>query len=454
MLRQIRLLLGISVFWLALSILLDGVTTLVLPLQISKVSSREMQATMLGLLTLVGLLMGALVQPIAGALSDRWRPVLGRKGFIGIGLLLNLLSLFLFSFFDNLAGIMIGYLFIQISASLAQAGQQGLIPDLIDRERRGVASGLKGFMDMTGAMLGFVLLGQLLGADKTPLALGVIAAILVSAYLLAVLLTPEDKADLGKKPLQKTVSVAGLFRLDLQEQTAFRQVLIARFLFLFGIYAIGRFLVLFVANRLGLDPNEAAEQAGMLLAGLAFVTILASPITGWLADRAGRIPLMFAGAILSAMGTLLLIWADSMDEIFLFGGLMSLGSAAFSSGSWALVADLVPKNQPAHYFGLANFSIAGPAALVGLLGPAIDSVEAMAPGSGYTLLFIVAATAFLASILPIRNWSWKETNYPGVKNGNKRKDRPDAPGLAVIHIPADPATVEEDQDPPRGSTQL
>jgi hypothetical protein len=66
--RQIRLLFGISVFWLALSVLFDGVNTLVLPLQLGALASQNNQATLLGLLTFVGLLAGALVQPIAGTL--------------------------------------------------------------------------------------------------------------------------------------------------------------------------------------------------------------------------------------------------------------------------------------------------------------------------------------------------------------------------------------------------
>jgi MFS family permease len=162
MLRQLRLLTGISVFWLALSMLFDGINTLVLPLQLSELADEKTQATALGLFTFIGLLAGALIQPVAGALSDRLRPLLGRKGFIGIGLLLSLASLFLFAIFQSLAAVMIGYLAIQLSASFAQAGQQGLLPDLVDERRRGLASGLKGFMDITGALFGFVLLGQLL----------------------------------------------------------------------------------------------------------------------------------------------------------------------------------------------------------------------------------------------------------------------------------------------------
>src|ERR1044072_1540708 len=131
MLRRVRLLVGISIFWLALSVLSDGVNTLVLPLQLGGLSSSNNQATLLGLLTFVGLLAGAFVQPIAGAFSDRLQPRLGRRGFIGIGLILSLASLFFFAAVKSIFGILISYLAIQVSASIAQAGQQALLPDLI-----------------------------------------------------------------------------------------------------------------------------------------------------------------------------------------------------------------------------------------------------------------------------------------------------------------------------------
>src|ERR671925_364957 len=100
--RQIRLLVGISIFWLALSALFDGINTIVLPFQVGVLASQSNQATLLGLLTFVGLFAGALVQPIAGTFSDRLQPIFGRKGFIGIGVFLSLISLFLFAIFQNL----------------------------------------------------------------------------------------------------------------------------------------------------------------------------------------------------------------------------------------------------------------------------------------------------------------------------------------------------------------
>ena len=438
--RQIRLLFGISVFWLALSVLTDGITTLVLPLQLSRLANQQNQATILGLLTFSGLLAGALIQPLAGAVSDKLYSQLGRKGFIGIGLVLTFLSLFLFAKFSNLVGLIVGYLAIQVSASIAQAGQQALIPDLVDERRRGLASGLKGFMDLSGAMLGFVLLGQLLGAGKLMLAVEVIGGILIGSYLLAVLLTPEDKPNRSNAVKTRTIPLGRTYRLNRTEHPVFVQLVAARFLFLLGIYATGRFLLLFVANRLGLSEEQAAEQAGNLLAALALITVLASPLTGWLADRVGRLPLMIGGAIFSAASALLLIWATSTGQILLFGGLMSLGSAAFSGGNWALLADIVPRNQSARFFGLANFSSAGSAAVAGLFGLLVDWGDRIAPGMGFSMLFAAASLAFAASVLPLKHKLLKEI---GEKNGNKEKNCADDSGLAILSIPTDLAHPEE-----------
>ena len=442
--RHFRLLFGISVFWLALSVLTDGINTLVLPLQISVLTDQHYQATILGFLTFIGLLAGALIQPIAGAFSDKLYPRWGRKGFIAFGLFASLISLFLFAVLPSLLGVIVGYLAIQISASIAQAGQQGLIPDLVDEHQRGLASGFKGFIDLAGAMVGFVLLGQLLGSGKTRFALEIIAAILVVAYLVAVLLTPEDKAHKESAIKTTAVSLPEIFQLDLREHAAFVQLVIARFLFLLGIYITGRFLLLFVANRLGISENQAAEQAGTILAGLALITILASPFTGWLADRIGRIPLMMGGALFSAVSAMMLIWAHNTAQILIFGGLMSLGSAAFAGGSWALLADLVPKDSSARFFGFANFSTAGSAAAAGLLGPLVDAGNRISNGLGFSLLFAIASLAFLAGILPLRNRALKVV---GENYGNKRKVRANDSGLAVISLPTDLASPEEDSHP-------
>jgi MFS family permease len=88
--RQMRLLLGISVFWLALSMLFDGVNTLVLPQHLLGFTQSASRATTLGLLSFVGLLLGMLVQPVTGLVSDHLRPRWGRRAVIALGVVLIL----------------------------------------------------------------------------------------------------------------------------------------------------------------------------------------------------------------------------------------------------------------------------------------------------------------------------------------------------------------------------
>jgi MFS family permease len=396
---QARLLIGVNVFWLALSLLFDGLNTLVLPYRLFTLVDEAQQATALGLITFVGLAVGAAVQPIAGALSDRNRSRWSRRGAIGLGVLLALPSLTLFGLAGGVIAALLGYLLVQIAASVAQAGQQALLPDLIAMNRRGIAAGLKGFMDVVGATLGFVILGQLLGGGGTVSALLVIGAALVLLVLLTVLLAREP----ARPPTcVARVGVTDAFRFDVRRHRAFASLIASRFLFLLGTYAVGRFFLFFVADRLALDPNGAAAEAGALLGGLGLVTALAALPAGWAADRIGRVPLMVAGAGLSAAGVLLLATASSSTTILLFGGLMALGSAAFSAANWALTADLVPVDEAARFMGLANFGTAGAAAAAGLFGPLVDWANGRNESTGYTALFVLAAVAFIASVVPLR----------------------------------------------------
>ena len=386
--------------------LLDGINTLILPNQLIGLVSEGNEATLLGLLTFFGLLSGMLVQPLAGTISDRTRRRWGRGEFIGIGLVFTLISLAVFGLFRSMAVMIFGYLAIQVAASIAQAGQQGFIPDLVSPQQRGVAAGWKGFMDIGGAMLGFVVLGKFLGRGQAGLALIAIGLTLVLAFLITVVLVKEDWQSArisqdGRAVYHNSSLLAGAFRLDLQEHRPFAWLVLSRFLFLLGTYTVGRFLLYFVAERLRLGANQAANEAGNLLAGLALITVLVSPLAGWMADRLGHVPLMVTGAVVSALGTLLLIIADSSIQILLFGALMSLGSAAFASANWAMTADLSPPTDSARFFGLANFGTAGAAAAAGLFGTLIDGANRLVAGSGYPALFLTATLALLASTLAL-----------------------------------------------------
>jgi MFS family permease len=390
--RSVGALIAMSLFWLPLSLLTDGFTNIVLPSRLFDIPDAS-RAAVLGAISFVGLALSAAIQPVVGYVGDRLRPHVGRHGVLTGGVALVLIALLTFGTAPTLLTVALAYVVLQAGAAISQSALQAYLPDQVPRDRRGLGAGLKGFMDLVGATVGFVVLGALLAAGQVTTALLAAGAVTLGFFGLTVVLVREPN---GGGPATGRGDWRAIFRIELPRDRPFVWVVAARFLFLLGIFAVGRFLYLVVADRLGLGDDDAAGTVGGLLAGLALLTGIAALPSGWLADRIGRRRVMAAGGLLAALGIAILASADGLLPILVGGGLMAVGSASFSAANWALTTDLVPSRESARYMGLANIGTAGAAAAAGLLGPLVDLSNG-AFGSGYTLLFIAAAAACCAS---------------------------------------------------------
>jgi Major Facilitator Superfamily len=270
-----------------------------------------------------------------------------------------------------------------VGVGVVQAGYQGLLPDRLPPGLRGRGAGAKGLFDVGGAFAAFAILAGILAAGQAALAVGILVIGLVGTVALALALVG------GARQPARAVSEDWWQRL--RAPGGLTQLILARFLFLLGIYAVGRFLLLFVAERQGLSADAAAGEAGAVLALLTLLTAGSALPAGWLADRIGRRTLMLLGGLTGALGIGLLPLAASSTLLLAFGGLMAIGSAAFGAGSWAMLADLSEGGHAGRLLGIANFGTAGSAAAAGLFGPLIDGVSTAAPGNGYTVAFLAAA---------------------------------------------------------------
>src|SRR5688572_10402181 len=292
-------LLAVSLGWVGISMASDGVLAVLLPHQTMAAGNRD--ATTLGITTFVAIALAASIQPFAGRASDR----IGRWQIIAIGLALASAGIGLL--LDS-ATALPGAVVTLAGVSIAQAGHQPLVADRIGRRWRGQAAGLKGALDVGGAFLGFLVLASLLGRGEALIAGVALAAGLIIPFVAAFALFGPRARPTDEPEYALTIAPAS------RDRNRELFILIgARFLFLLGIYVVGRFLVLWFAYRFRLAPDAAAEQAGGLLAGLALVTVLASLPSGWLADRFGRQGLMLAGGALAAVGIALLPFSGSLE---------------------------------------------------------------------------------------------------------------------------------------------
>ena len=192
-------LLLVNLFWLGLNIRNNAVGTIFTPYLLAAFVSEDVRNTSLGIIRTAGLIIAMLVQPAMGLLSDRSTSRFGRRRpFIFVGVLLDLLFLAMIAYAWDFWALLVATLLIQFSANISHGAVQGLIPDLIPEKQRGVASGIKGVMELLPLILVALTIANLVGAGRFRLAVLATGLALLVIMLITVLLVKEEP--LRQKP--------------------------------------------------------------------------------------------------------------------------------------------------------------------------------------------------------------------------------------------------------------
>jgi MFS family permease len=380
----------ITVFGFAIAALWGSLHTIILPLRLLDFVAESQKNTYLGLLTFSGLILAMLVQPIAGAISDRSRFGWGqRRPYILMGAVLALILLPGIGFFDSFLAILVVYCLLQISSNVAQGPFQAFIPDLVPGGKRGLASGVKTLLEVLG---GFALvrliayfMGRYFGGEGSPwlwLSLAALAIVLLGAMLFTVLTVKEKPR--GGSPPPLLPALYRSFKIDIKASPGFVTFLVSRLLIFMAMATLQTFALYFLMDVAGI-ANPAAVTADLLIV-VGICMVLAVYPAGRLSDRIGRRPVVVSSGLLGALGILLLFFSHSYLAIIFCGALLGISCGAFMSSNWALATDLVPRGEEARYLGLTNLATAGGAALARLIGLAIDPLNIYSPGLGYQIM--------------------------------------------------------------------
>jgi MFS family permease len=404
----------INVYWFGLAFMWNALHPIVLPALLLHFVPESLKNTYLGGLTFCGLILAMIIQPLSGALSDRTRSRWGRRRpWILAGTLLDLIFLAGMAWAGNYWGLLIAYLLLQIASNAAHGPAQGLIPDLVPQERRGLASGLKNLFDMGGLVVTSLVAGRLMEDGNPALTFALIGGVLVASALVTLLSTPERPTagpgqpaagdDRPSQDLHLQRSLRSALLTDLRRYPDYTWLIVSRFLILLGIYAVQSFAQYYIRDMLSV-PNPT-QVTGNLMAtiGLA-LTLLVFP-AGLLSDRFGRRPLNLLSGALAAVGILALILARDVPSLTAVGGVIGIATGTFLSVNWALATDLIPQEEAGKYLGFSNLATAGAGAASRLGGPLIDALNALRPGAylGYPALFVMAsASTLLGTLLILR----------------------------------------------------
>jgi MFS family permease len=418
-----------------------------------------------------------LVQPLAGLLSDRSTHPLGRRRpYIVVSALFNVLFLAVVGASPLFQGsaldaslvpwlgvtvayvvLLAGIVLLQVSSNSGQAAVQGLLPDLVPRNERGRASGIKAIMELLPAVP-LIVMGTWVGEDRVWLVVGILMATFLVTALITLLAVREKP--LGARPQERIaphvwrvagltvifvgstltgawlvdfcssqlvrlgaslgqqvalVGLAGLIAMagsiligvylgarvgigrGAARQSSFIWWVINRLLFLAAVGSVQTFALYYLRDVLHLD--DAESWTGVLLSFVA-VFLLASALGGGsLADRFGHRRLAALSALVAAAGTFLLLLARDMPLVIVSGCIVGAGTGTFLATNWALGTDLAPSGEAGRYLGIANMAGAGAGIVgAGIGGPLADFFNALEPGLGYLVIFSLYGVLFLLSI--------------------------------------------------------
>lgn len=392
----------ISLFWVGLSFMWGAVNIQVLPSVVPDMVGSDLQGTAIGAIVFVGLAIAIVVQPLAGAVSDRARFRVGRRRpFMLAGVLFVIPFLVVIGLTPYYWLLFLAVVGVQVGGNIAHGPYQGVIPDQVPPPARGRASGFFGVANLIGTILGAAVAGQFLAEGQVFLALLTIAIVLVAMSLMTWVFVRESPPPPPQTYGPVWKEVRRRVR-ELRGKQAFVWLMGSRLLFFMGLQSMDNFLQLFFRQGLGDDSPEG--KTTIVLGTVLILAVLTSVPAGWASDRFGRLRLVAAGTGLGLGSAVLLVFAQDFIQVVAFASLLGIGLGLFTAADWAAAIDLVPDARAAGlYMGLTNVATAGGDALATLsAGIALDVVNQIAPGYGFRAVFALMGLYFLLSVLVLR----------------------------------------------------
>ena len=389
---------ALNACWMGLSFMWSALHPIVLPAMLLTLVPSSSKNTYLGLLTFAGLTIAMIVQPLSGALSDRWQSRFGRRRpLLLAATIMSCLFLALLGWSGGLLWLCIGYLGLQISSNTAQGPLQGLLRDRVPPAQLGTASSIKIFFDLLSLVAAGLVAGNLLetGTRGPSVVILVILGLVVVSAAITILFSAEAPARPAPQVMQGPAPQPSALA---EGWTAgYRSLIAERGMFLLGVYGLQAFGQYYLGDVLHVpDP---ARQAGSLIAVVGAGTVVLVLAGGWLTDRLGAKRLLYAATLGTSVGLLFMGFARNTAAVMALGGLVGGGVGLFLTSNWALANRLAPEAQAGKFLGLTNLATAGSAALARLQGPAVDFLNSSRPGDwiGYRGVFVFGAACVLAS---------------------------------------------------------
>jgi MFS family permease len=299
----------------------------------------------------------ALLQPFAGALSDR---VDRRKPFVLGGLLLLSVATLGFSLTRQYIDLLGLRVFQGIGVALAVPATMSILANRTERETRGGSMGIFSTFRVSGLAVGPLIGGYLYehygynAAFYAGAALIFLGVVLVQLWVDEVRVEPRQGDKRSFKIIDRDLLSPAILALG----------------FASLIMASTFTLIVPLEQDFNQRLNESAFMFGVAFSALMVTRIITQVPLGRLSDHIGRKPLIVVGMVLMAISTLPMGLVASTGQLIVLRVVQGVGSAGVAAPVFALVGDLSRAGGEGRQFSIITMGF-GLGTAVGSLGAGV-----------------------------------------------------------------------------------
>jgi MFS family permease len=181
--------------------------------------------------------------------------------------------------------------------------------------------------------------------------------------------------------------------------TALERRTVSSLALLYSFRMLGLFMVLPLLALYAADlPGASPALIGLALGVYGLTQAILQIPFGWLSDQLGRKPVIIAGLLLFALGSVVAGMAESIYGIIL--GRTLQGSGAIASTVMALVADLTREEQRTKAMAVVGMSIGLSFAVALVLGPLVAAFGGLHSVFWFTAVLAVGGIGIVILLVP------------------------------------------------------
>lgn len=394
-------LLALSFLWFPVNMFWTAMLQYLLPHQVQVMVGDAAKGEYLGYISLIGAVATTVIQLIVAPLSDACASRWGRRHpFIGWGIALNILFIFLFGWAKSFPLLMLAFFGIQLCLNIATGPYQALLPDNVPRKQHGIASAYMGAALLLGQLLGalVLLLRNSLGLMGL---LGLITALLLIGAFITIKFVPDAPAPLADRlPLCK--ALATLSDLRVRENPDFFGLLYSRFFINLSYATVGSFLLYYLQDTIGMGEEGAGNFQPIVILTATIAGLVGTIVAAASLKRFTKKQVTYAACTLLATASLVFALTSGKMMVLVLAFVFGAGWGCFQAVDWAFAVSLLPTGGAARYMAVWHVCMTVPQIIAPLFGRVADILNKQR-GNGFgwraamlsTVLYLVFGTVLL-----------------------------------------------------------